>query len=74
MELTPRQKLTLSNLKKMGIVDKQTVIDYCNKKLLLPRYDGRKKESLGGKRQKKSERRTHSKQYFQEIIDYLSKK
>lgn len=64
MQLTQRQCETIHHLKLAGITGNDNIINWAKKKLQQPRYSGRKGES-------KKNLRTHSVEYYQEIISYF---
>ena len=74
MELTARQKLTLENLKGIGITDPLKIIEFCIIKLNKPRKNGirdKKRKALGLPKLTRSATRKHSRKHYQGIIDYL---
>ena len=67
MELTDRQKLTIEHLKPSGIESPLDIINYCVNKMDQPkRTNHRHNKHLHVPGRK------HSKQYYQEIINYLA--
>lgn len=67
MTLTPRQQLTLDHLKQQGITKPLDIIKYCLEKINKPRRSNLKSQYYSN-----NQLRRRSKQYYQDIINYLA--
>jgi hypothetical protein len=65
MQLTDRQLETLADLHRSGYKTPEQVIIWCNSRLKLPRFVSRYHTTRTG-------RRKHSRQYYKDIIAFLT--